>query len=287
MNGVDEGREDETMRYSRALEPVDAEGRYYHVRCTRDEMAPTVLLPGDPARVGRISQHWTAAREVANYRHYVVHTGHIGAIPVTAVSTGTGAPSMVMVVEEAARLGAATFIRVGTCGAIQPGIALGDVVISTGAVRLDGATRDYVRPEYPAAAHYEVVLALIEAAEALGVSYHLGVTASTDTWYIGQGRPGVRGYMPSHVTSLVDDLRAAGVVNFEMDSSGLLTLGGLFGLRTGAVCAVYANRVDDTFAMVGEDRAIAVANRAIEELDRMDAERAGRGRRHWFPSLRK
>ncbi len=274
------------MPYGRAIEPVDETGRYYHVRCTREEMAPCVLLPGDPARVSRISRHWDEAREVANYRHYIVHTGRIGEIPVTAVSTGTGNPSMAMVVEEVARLGASTLIRVGTCGVIQPGIALGDVVISTGAVRLDGATRDYVRPEYPAAAHYELVVALVEAAESLGVRYHLGITASTDSWYLGQGRPGFRDYFPSHARALVADLQAAGVLNFEMDTSALLTLSGLFGLRAGIVCAVYANRVEDTFAMEGEERAIAVANRAVQILHRMDEEKARSRAAHWFPGLR-
>lgn len=274
------------MPYGRAMEPIDETGRYYHVRCTREEMAPYVLLPGDPGRVARISQHWEEAREVASYRHYTVHTGRLGAIPVTAVSTGTGNPSMAMVVEEVARLGATVLIRVGTCGAIQPGIALGDVVITTGAVRLDGASRNYIIPEYPAAAHYEVVLALIEAAESLGVPYHLGVTASTDSWFLGQGRPGVGGYFPSFARTLMEDLQAARVVNFEMDCSALLTLSGLYGLRAGAVCAVYANRIENTFAMEGEERAIAVANRAVQVLHRMDEERAHSGRRHWFPALR-
>ncbi len=273
------------MPYGRAMEPIDETGRYYHVRCTREEMAACVLLPGDPGRVARISQHWDEAREVASYRHYTVHTGRIGGIPVTAVSTGTGNPSMAMVVEEVARLGATVLIRVGTCGAIQPGIALGDLVITTGAVRLDGASRTYVRPEYPAVASYEVVLALVWAAESLGVPYHLGVTASTDSWYLGQGRPGVGGYFPSHARSLLADLQAARVLNLEMDTSALLTLASLYGLRAGAVCAVYANRVDDTFAMEGEERAIAVANRAVPILARMDEERARRGLRHWVPEI--
>jgi uridine phosphorylase len=273
------------MSYGRAIEPVDEAGRYYHLRCRPGDLAPCVLLPGDPARVALISRHWDEAREVASYRHYVTHTGSIDSIPVSAVSTGTGNASMAMVVEEAARLGAQVLIRVGTCGAIQPGVALGDVVITTASVRLDGATATYVRPEYPAAAHYEVVLALVEAAETLGIPYHLGVTASTDSWYVGQGRPGFGGYLPSHARSLIDDLRAARVVNFEMDSSALLTLAGLFGLRAGAVCAVYASRVDDTFAMEGEERAIAVANRAVRVLHGMDEQRARHGRQYWSLGL--
>jgi uridine phosphorylase len=271
------------MTWGRASEPVDASGRYYHVRCTRDEMAPYVLLPGDPARVARISRHWDEAREVANYRHYVVHTGRFHGIPITAVSTGTGNPAMAMVVEEVSRLGATTLIRVGSCGAIQPGIGVGDVVITSGSVRLDGASRAYVRPEYPASANHEVVLALIEAAAAIGAAHHVGITASTDSWYVGQGRPGFGGYFPPDSARLIEDLRATRVVNLEMDTSALLTLSNLFGLRAGAVCAVFANRVEDTFATEGEERAIAVAHAAVTVLKRMDDERARRRLAYWYP----
>ncbi len=271
------------MRYGRASEPTDATGRYYHVRCTREDMASYVLLPGDPDRVARISQHWDEAQETARYRHYVVHTGRLSGIPITAVSTGTGNPSMAMVVEEVARLGASTLIRVGTCGAIQPGIAIGDVIITTGSMRMDGATRVYVPPEYPAVASYEVVLALVQAASTLGIPHHVGITASTDSWYVGQGRPGFGGFLPDAAAALIPTLRAARVLNFEMDSSALLTLSNVFGLRAGAVCAVYANRAEDVFAMEGEDRAIAVAHEAVRILKKMDDERTRRHLAYWFP----
>jgi uridine phosphorylase len=284
---TDTSREESAFpAFGRAVEPVDDLGRYYHVRCAPGDLAPTVLLPGDPGRVARISRHWTEAREVASVRHYTVHTGRLGEVPVSAVSTGTGNPSMAIVVEEVARLGARTLIRVGTCGAIAPGVALGDVVITTGALRLDGTSRAYVDPGYPALASCEVVLALIEAAASLHVPYHVGITASTDAWYVGQGRPGFGGYLPAAARGLLDDLRASRVLNVEMDSSALLVLAGLYGLRAGAVCAVYAQRIEDRFAMVGEDRAIAVANRAVEILHRMDRQKARAGASHWHPGLR-
>ncbi len=271
--------------YDRALSPVDDEGRYYHVRARAGEVAPFVLLPGDPGRVPRISQFWDSAREIANHRTYTLHTGTLDGIPISAVSTGVGNPSTATVIEQLARLEARTLIRVGSTGAIQPGIALGEVIISTGAMRLDGATRQYVPPEYPAVAHYEVVLALVEASQRLGIRYHLGITASTDSWYLGQGRPGFRDYLPSWRRNFVDDLRQAGVVNFEMESSAVLTLGQLYGLRAGVVCAVFANRVDDTFAMAGEENAIRVANEAVKILTRMDAEKERAGAVAWHPGL--
>ncbi len=109
-----------------------------------------------------------------------------------------------------AAIGADTFIRVGSTGAIQPGIEIGDLIIAKAAVRLDGTSKQYVRVEYPAVADLEVTLALIEAAESLDVRYHVGITASTDSFYLGQGRPGLNGYFPSFArTSLTTSDRPA------------------------------------------------------------------------------
>src|SRR5262249_56625992 len=128
-------------------------------------------------------------------------------------------------------IGADTFIRVGTCGAIRREIACGDVIIHTAAVRLDGTSPQYVRIEYPAAAHHLVVLALVQAAEQLGVRYHLGVSASTAAFYTGQGRPGWRDYMQTESARILPDLQRAGVLNFEIAAAPLFPLLGLHGLR--------------------------------------------------------
>jgi len=193
---------------------------------------------------------------------------------------------MATVVESLARLGSRTLLRVGTTGSIQPQIALGDLIIASGAVRLDGASQAYVRPEYPAAAHPEAVMALIQACEELGYGYHVGVTASTDSWYLGQGRPGWRSYAPSFSQSLLSDLQGAGVLNFEMESSALLTVAGLYGLRAGAIFAVVANRIDNSFQVSGVERAVAATNRAVLILAEMDREKAAAGTRYWHPGLR-
>ena len=228
------------------------EGKQYHIACGPKDVASGVLLPGDPARVDKIASLWDERHEVANHREYHTITGVFEKTPITCTSTGIGSPSLAIAIEELARIGVGTFIRTGTCGGIQKGQKLGDLIISTGAVRLDGASRDYVIPEYPAVAHYEVVEALIQAAEELKLRYHVGITASTDTFYCGQSRPGYRGYLPSFKKHLIDDMQDAGVLNFEMEVSCLLTLAGLFGKRAGAVCGIVANRVTNEFSINDE-----------------------------------
>jgi uridine phosphorylase len=264
----------------------EQDGLQYHIRCRPGDVARYVLLPGDPARVALIAADWADAREIAVEREHVTFTGTLrdgGAI--SACSTGAGGPSTASAVEELIAIGADTFVRVGTCGAIQRHIECGDVVIHTAAVRLDGTSPQYVRMEYPAAAHHLVVLALVQAAERLGVRYHLGVSASTAAFYTGQGRPGWRGYTQSFVDEIVPDLQRAGVLTFEMEASTIFTMLGLYGLRGGSVCAVAANRVTDTMSKEGVETAIAVANAGVRILQIWDAEAAARGKSTWFPEL--
>lgn len=165
-------------------------------------------------------------------------------------------------------VGAETFIRVGTTASIQKEVKLGDFIISTGAVRLDGASKDYVRPEYPAVAHYQVVNALIQAARKLKVRYHVGITATTDSFYCGQGRKGYKGYFPSFQKDLLKDLQKARVLNFEMEASCLFTLSSLLGKRAGAVCVVIVDRVRDKFKITDEmeERAGKIATEAVRIL---------------------
>jgi len=273
------------MRVS-AARPEAAEGRQYHIRCGPEDVAPYVLLPGDPARVARISRLWEERREVAAHREYVTHTGRYRGAPISATSTGIGGPAAAIAVEELLRIGAETFVRVGTTGAIQPQVRIGDLVVSTAAVRMEGASKQYVRVEYPAAASYEVVFALIEAAESLGVRYHVGVTASTDSFYVGQARQGFGGYTQSWAGSLIPDLRAAGVLNFEMEAATIFTLAGIYGARAGCVCAAVANRVTDEFVEdCGVEDAIRVANECVRIMHEWDSRKASRGKRHLCPSV--
>jgi len=175
-----------------AREPKSGE-EFYHVRVKPGDISGYVLLPGDPGRVPIIAELWDEGWEVSFHREFRVWSGKIDGKPISACSTGIGCPSTAIAIEELARAGAHTFIRVGSTGAIQPEIELGDLIISVAAMKLEGTSLQYAPSTYPAYADYEVVLALIEAAESLNLRYHLGVTASTDSFYLGQSRPGFRG----------------------------------------------------------------------------------------------
>ena len=266
--------------------PATKEKRQYHVACAPGEVAPYVLLPGDPERVPKIASLWDEAKKVAYHREYQTYTGKAGGVPISATSTGIGCPSLAIGVEELAAVGANTFIRVGSSGSIQRDVKVGDVVISSAAVRLEGTSKQYVRVEYPAAANYEVLLALIQAAEKLGHRYHIGITASTDSFYLGQGRPGLRGYAQSFAKDIMQDLQAARVLNFEMETASLFTIANVYGLRAGSVCAIFANRVTGEFGVgKGEMVSAEIATEAVKILAKMDKEKKKAKKRYWEPSL--
>jgi uridine phosphorylase len=257
----------------------------YHLELVPDDVAPSVLLPGDPERVDVITDLWDTADEVASHREYRTATGAYDGTPVSVTSTGIGSPSAAIAVEELARIGADTFLRVGSCGAIQPEMAVGDLVITSGAVRQEGTSHEYVRGDYPAVASHEVVSALVAAAEELGYDYHVGLTMSSDAFYAGQGRAGFGGFEAAGSETLVDELREANVANLEMEAAAILTLANLYGLRAGAVCSVFANRVTGEFRTEGETRAAETASLAVALLARMDERKREAGVSEWHAGL--
>jgi len=257
----------------------------YHVAVGPDDVADAVLLPGNPERVDKVVSLWDDHEEVAHHREYRTATGRYDGSPLSVTSTGIGSPSAAIAVEELARVGVETFVRVGSCGAIQEGMDVGDLVITSGAVRQEGTSDEYVREDYPAVADDEVVAALVAAAERLGYDYHVGLTMSADSFYAGQGRPGFEGFEAAGSEELVDELQAANVKNIEMEASAILTLANLYGLRAGAVCSVYANRVTGEFRTEGELRAAETASLATKLLARMDEVKAEAGCDRWHPGL--
>lgn len=242
----------------------------YHLEVSADDVADSVLLPGNPERVEKIVDYWDDHEVVAEHREYRTATGTHEGSPISVTSTGIGCPSAAIAVEELARVGADTFLRVGSCGAIQEAASVGDLIITTGAVRQEGTSKEYVREDYPASADHRVVSALVAAAEELGYDYHLGVTCSTDSFYAGQSRPGFDGFEASGSDERIAALREAGVLNFEMEAASILTLASLYGLRAGAVCTVYANRVTGEFRTEGERKAAKCASLAVSYLEVMD-----------------
>ena len=235
--------------------------------------AKIALLPGDPGRVAAIAQSLAQAKEVSNQREFRSYLGFLNDEPVLVTSTGCGGPSVSICVEELATIGLRTFIRVGSTGSIQNHINVGDIVISSAAVRLEGASRSFAPIEYPAVADLDVTNALVASAREQAIKFHVGITASTDTFYQGQERYDTfSGHMPAHLRGSISDWRAIKVANFEMEAATLFTMCATMGLKGGTVCGVVAKRTDsETLAAPemfrqAEKAAIDVAVGAVAKL---------------------
>lgn len=211
------------------------------------DISPYVFLCGDPERVPKITAEWDDVTELCRVREYVIQSGTLYGQFLTAASTGVGGPSTAVMIEELAKVGAHTFIRVGNSGALSPEVQLGEYVITTGSVRDDGTSTSYVTPVYPAVASWEVTQALIDTAKQSDFSWHAGVTWSVDAFYSRNkvlGKDGellsmsFNGYSQSGMNDRVRDMQQAKVLNVEMESSTILTLAGVFGLRAGCICTV-------------------------------------------------
>lgn len=198
--------------------------------CGVGDVAEYVLLPGDPKRAEKIATFFDVARKVAEYRGFVTYSGKVGETAISTCSTGIGCPSAAIVVEELTNIGAQNLIRVGTTGALQPEIRIGDIIIATAAVRADGTTNAYVPTGYPAVANFQVVKALIEAAERLEKRFHLGIVVSSDAFYV-ENKDFVRSYNEANVLSV------------EMEASVIFTLTNIKRLRGGAILTVDSNLV--------------------------------------------
>ena len=235
----------------------------YHIQCKKGDINRFVLLPGDPQRVDEIAKTWDESKFIASNREFRTFSGNFSGVDITACSTGIGGSSAAIALEELANLGAETFIRIGTCGAINPKINCGDLIICTGAMRQDGTSEDYIDISYPAVANYEVVAALIEACKRHRKIFHVGISCTTASFHCGQARPGFNNFTQSKFENKIQDLQCAGVLNFEMEAATILTLAGLYNLRAGAVFAVVADRNKNEFIYAGIEDSILIANEAV------------------------
>lgn len=282
-----------------ADDPVDVSGsrrlaippgdRQYHIDLGPGDLADLILLPGDPDRTGRIATRLDSIELERRNREFATVTGMYRGERVSIVSTGIGTDNVEIVLAEILAItDRPTLIRVGSCGALQPWIAPGDLVISSGAVRLDATTGFYVHDGYPAVASYEAVVALVEAAASLGHRAHVGVTATSPSFYGGQGRPIPQ--LPIRYPDLAEQMAREGVLNFEMEASALLVLAGLAGCRAGVVCAVYAQRTTGEF-IVGEAKERAEADcvetglEGLRILAEMGRQKRLASTEHWRPSF--
>ncbi|MHA2169581.1 MAG: nucleoside phosphorylase [Candidatus Kariarchaeaceae archaeon] len=176
------------------------EGLQYHLQVKPGDLSETVLMPGDPKRVKKIAKQWDESKKVADYRQYTSYTGLYKGINVSAISSGIGPPACEIAITELKNVGTKHIIRVGSCGVLQKEIELGDLVISEAGVRLEDSSKHYVIPEYPAVASRMVTSALIRACEENNLPYHVGITASTSSFYAGQGRESWNSYLPTRLT---------------------------------------------------------------------------------------
>lgn len=252
---------------------------FYHIGFGQDDLGsqpPTLaLLSGDPDRARLIAQeHLQDVRLLSENRGLNSYVGNLpNGRPVLSATSGMGAPSLSIVVNELVQVGIRQIIRIGTCGSIQPDVPVGSIVITRAALCRQGAANDIAPVEYPAAADPFLTVALVKAARELEVEHYLGITASVDTFYEGQERTdSANPYLLRSLQGITEEYRRLNVLNYEMECGTLFKMGGVYGFAAACVCAVVAQRtVGENVILEQKDvavkNAIAVAVRAAQNLD--------------------
>ena len=248
---------------------VYAENEEFHLKIHEGDVGKYVILCGDPGRCEKVARYFDDASFVGSNREYTIYNGKLDDTPVSVCSTGIGGPSAAIALEELIHCGAHTFIRVGTSGGMAPEVIGGDLVIGTGAIRMEGTSKEYAPIEYPAVADHHIVLALEEAAQAAGARYHVGVLQCKDSFY-GQHSPDT---MPV-AYELKDKWNAwvkCGALASEMESAALFIVGSVRRVRVGSIMTVFANQtrremgLDDPMSLDSEN-AIRVGVDALRRL---------------------
>lgn len=252
--------------------------RQYHIQVAEGEVGRYVILPGDPKRCEKIAQYLDHPVQIADNREYITYTGTLDGIRVSVTSTGIGGPSASIAMEELYRCGADTFVRIGTCGGIQPEVKSSDIVIATGAVRMEGTSREYAPLEFPAVADLAVTNALVEAAGKKGYPFHTGVVQCKDSFY-GQHEPEIKP-VSYELMNKWEAWKRLGCLASEMESAALFVVASYLKVRVGSCFLVVANQEREKLGLENPvahdtDRAIRVAVEAVRNLIRAD--QAGKG----------
>ena len=243
--------------------------RQYHIQVADGEVGRYVILPGDPKRCEKIAQYFDNPVLVADNREYVTYTGTLDGVKVSVTSTGIGGPSAAIAMEELCRCGADTFIRIGTCGGMQPEVTSGDVVIATGAIRMEGTSREYAPIEFPAVPDLAVTNALAAAAGTKGFPFHTGVVQSKDSFY-GQHEPETKP-VSYELVNKWEAWKRLGCLASEMESAALFVVAGYLHVRAGACYLVVANQEREKLGLENPvahntDMAVQVAVEAVRRL---------------------
>lgn len=252
---------------------MEVNEKQYHIAMKKGDVGKYCILPGDPGRCEKIAKYFDDPVKVAQNREYVTYTGTLLGEKVSVCSTGIGGPSAAIAMEELTAIGADTFIRVGTCGGIKLSVKGGDCVIATGAVRMEGTSREYAPIEYPACSDYEVLFNLVQAAKNLGANWHAGVVQCKDSFY-GQHSP-ARMPVSYELLNKWEAWKRLGVLASEMESAALFTVAAALDVRCGSVFSVVWNQerrdagLDDPHNH-DTDGAIRVAIEAIKLMIEQD-----------------
>lgn len=249
------------------------EGMQYHIGVKTGEVGRYVLLPGDPKRCKKIAQHLENPVLIADNREYTTYTGTLDGVKVSVTSTGIGGPSAAIALEELAACGADTFIRIGTCGGMDIDVLGGDIVVATGAIRMEGTSKEYAPIEYPAVSDLEVTNALVKACKTLGLRYHTGVVQSKDSFY-GQHDPN-RMPVGYELMQKWDAWLRMGCKASEMESAALFIVGQYLHVRVGSCFLALANQEREKQGLSNEqvmdtELAIKTAVEAVRLLIRED-----------------
>lgn len=233
----------------------------HHIKCKIGDVGRYVLLPGDPGRVAKIAAYLDNAVHIQTNREYEVWTGYLDGKKVSVMSTGMGGPSAAIGLEELKMIGADTFIRIGTCGGIDPELEPGTLIIPTGAIRKDGTGREYVPIEFPAVPNFDLVSALKDAAKKLKKKSALGVVECKDSYY-GQHAPE---RMPAKYELLQkwEAWKTAGAIGSEMESSTLFIVASVLRVRCATILLLCRNREREDKYNTGLIRETGTSN-AIE-----------------------
>ena len=247
-----------------------------HIDCGPGDVGRYVLLPGDPGRCEPIARHLDGVRLVAQSREFTTYTGTLLGERVSVTSTGIGCPSTAIAVEELAMIGAKVFIRVGTCGGMQPFLALGDLVVVTAAVRDEGTSRQYIPLAYPAVADIDVITALREAGRGSARETHLGITHSKDSFYGQQQLE--RMPIAGELAARWNAWKKGCVLCSEMEAATLFVVASILGKQAGAALMVAGNQERSTADLdLDEERGydlqplIELAVNAVRILIRKDS----------------